>query len=82
MGGTALILVGMAIVLAATTDLGGVMNVTLAVIVTIGGLALVFGPWVWNLGQELIAERTSRVRSEARAEMAAHLHDWYCRRWP
>ena len=74
-GGTALILVGMAIVLAATTDLGGVMNVTLAVIVTIGGLALVFGPWVWNLGQELIAERTSRVRSEARAEMAAHLHD-------
>ena len=74
-GGTALILVGMAIVLAATTDLGGVMNVTLAVIVTIGGLALVFGPWVWNLGQELIAERTSRVRSDARAEMAAHLHD-------
>ncbi len=74
-GGTFLILVGMAIVLAATTDLGGVMNVTLAVIVTIGGLALVFGPWVWNMGQELIAERTSRVRSEARAEMAAHLHD-------
>jgi signal transduction histidine kinase len=74
-GGAALILIGMAIVLAATTDLGGVMNVTLAVIVTIGGLALVFGPWVWNLGQELIAERTSRVRSEARAEMAAHLHD-------
>ena len=74
-GGTALILVGMAIVLAATTDLGGVMNVTLAVIVTIGGLALVFGPWFWNMGQELIAERTSRVRSEARAEMAAHLHD-------
>jgi signal transduction histidine kinase len=62
-------------VLAATTDLGGVMNVTLAVIVTIGGLALVFGPWIWNLGQDLIAERTSRVRSEARAEMAAHLHD-------
>ena len=74
-GGTSLILVGMAIVLAATTDLGGVMNVTLAVIVTVGGLALVFGPWVWNLGQELIAERTSRVRSDARAEMAAHLHD-------
>jgi signal transduction histidine kinase len=74
-GGAALILMGMAIVLAATTDLGAVMNVALAVIVTIGGLALVFGPWVWNMGQELIAERTSRVRSEARAEMAAHLHD-------
>jgi signal transduction histidine kinase len=74
-GGAALILIGMAIVLAATTDLGGLMNVTLAVIVTIGGLALVFGPWIWNMGQELIAERTSRVRSEARAEMAAHLHD-------
>jgi signal transduction histidine kinase len=74
-GGAALILAGMAIVLAATTDLGGVMNVVLAVVVTVAGLALVLGPWVWNLGQELIAERTSRVRSDARAEMAAHLHD-------
>ena len=74
-GGGVLIVAGMAIVLAATTDLGGVMNVVLAVVVTVAGLALLAGPWVWNLGQELITERTSRVRSEARAEMAAHLHD-------
>ena len=74
-GGGILIVAGMAIVLAATTDLRGVMNVMLAVIVTVAGLALLVGPWVWNLGQELITERTSRVRSEARAEMAAHLHD-------
>jgi signal transduction histidine kinase len=74
-GGGVLIVAGMAIVLAATTDLGGVMNVALAVIVTVAGLALLVGPWVWNMGQELITERTSRVRSEARAEMAAHLHD-------
>jgi len=74
-GGGILIVAGMAIVLAATTDLRGVMNVVLAVMVTVAGLALLVGPWVWNLGQELIAERTSRVRSEARSEMAAHLHD-------
>ncbi|HKO32316.1 MAG TPA: PspC domain-containing protein [Candidatus Limnocylindria bacterium] len=74
-GGGILIVAGMAIVLAATTDLSGLMNVVLAVMVTVAGLALLVGPWVWNLGQELITERTSRVRSEARAEMAAHLHD-------
>lgn len=73
--GGALILGGMAILLAATTSLAAVTNVLLAVIVTIGGLALLAGPWAWNVGRQLMEERSSRIRSEARAEMAAHLHD-------
>ena len=73
--GSALIVGGMAVFLAATTSLSAAANVILAVIVTVGGLALLAGPWVWRLGGELMEERNSRIRSEARAEMAAHLHD-------
>ncbi|MGI8828277.1 MAG: ATP-binding protein [Candidatus Limnocylindria bacterium] len=73
--GTVLILAGMAVFLATNTSLAAAGNMLLAVIVAVGGLALLLGPWVWSMGRELVEERSSRVRSEARAEMAAHLHD-------
>ena len=73
--GAVLIVGGMAILLAATTSFEAATSVVLAVIVTVGGLVLLAGPWIWNIGRELIEERSSRIRSEERAEMAAHLHD-------
>jgi signal transduction histidine kinase len=73
--GSLLILGGMAVFLAANTSLAAAGNVLLAMIVAIAGAALLAGPWVWNMGRQLVEERSSRVRSEARAEMAAHLHD-------
>jgi signal transduction histidine kinase len=73
--GGALILGGMAVFLAATTSLSAAANVVLAVVVTVGGLALLAGPWFWRVATELMEERNSRIRSEARAELAAHLHD-------
>lgn len=73
--GALLILGGMVVFLAATTTLATAANVVLAVIVTTGGLALLLGPWLWRLANDLIEERTTRVRTQARAEMAAHLHD-------
>ena len=33
------------------------------------------GPWVFRLASDLTAERAERVRSQERADMAAHLHD-------
>jgi signal transduction histidine kinase len=73
--GSALILAGMAVFLAANTSLAAAGNMLLAGVVTLGGAALLAGPWVWRLGRELVEERNTRVRSEAHAEMAAHLHD-------
>lgn len=73
--GASLIVAGMAVFLAATTSLEAAANVVLAVIVTSGGLVLLGGPWLWRLANELMEERSSRIRSQARAEMAAHLHD-------
>jgi signal transduction histidine kinase len=75
LAGGALIVAGMVVLLAATTTLEAAANVVLAVIVTAGGLGLLAGPWLWRLANDLIEERSSRIRSQARAEMAAHLHD-------
>jgi signal transduction histidine kinase/phage shock protein PspC (stress-responsive transcriptional regulator) len=50
-------------------------QVLVAVVVVAGGLALIFGPWLWRLSHALVEERAERIRSDERAEMAAHLHD-------
>jgi signal transduction histidine kinase len=39
------------------------------------GLAITLGPWVWRLTGDLAAERAERVRTQERADLAAHLHD-------
>jgi signal transduction histidine kinase len=39
------------------------------------GAAMAFAPKLWRLRAQLDAERRARVRSEERAEIAAHLHD-------
>jgi signal transduction histidine kinase len=40
-----------------------------------GALLLVAGPWLWRLAHERDAERSSRIRSEERADVAARVHD-------
>jgi signal transduction histidine kinase/phage shock protein PspC (stress-responsive transcriptional regulator) len=40
-----------------------------------GGLALIAAPWLRSLSRDLAAERRARMRSQQRAEIAAHLHD-------
>lgn len=49
--------------------------VVLAVTATVGGLALLGGPWVAGLWRDLRDERRERIRSEERAEVAARIHD-------
>ena len=41
----------------------------------VAGAAVLLAPLLSRLGNELLAERRRRIRSEERAEMAAHLHD-------
>jgi signal transduction histidine kinase len=40
-----------------------------------GALLLVAGPWLWRLALERDAERSARIRTEERAEVAARVHD-------
>jgi len=50
-------------------------EVLVAALLGIVGLAIVIGPWVHRLAADLASERAERVRSQERADMAAHLHD-------
>jgi signal transduction histidine kinase len=43
--------------------------------VVASGIALAIGPALIRLGRELVEERRERIRSEERADVAAHLHD-------
>lgn len=46
-----------------------------AMLVTLAGIALITGPWWFRLVADLSSERRERIRSEERADIAAHLHD-------
>ena len=50
-------------------------DVTVAALLTVLGLAIVVGPWVYRLASDLSDERAERVRTQERADVAAHLHD-------
>ena len=51
------------------------LNVGLAAAFGIVGLGFMVGPWLFRLSADLSEEREARVRSEERADVAAHLHD-------
>ena len=50
-------------------------DITVAAVLTIVGLGIVIGPWVYRLASDLSDERAERVRTQERADVAAHLHD-------
>jgi signal transduction histidine kinase len=73
--GTLLVIGGMSTFLAYHYSLGALRNASFAVFVAVAGLALILGPWTYQLARQLGDERRGRIRSEERAEVAAHLHD-------
>ncbi|MFQ5967322.1 MAG: PspC domain-containing protein [Acidimicrobiia bacterium] len=73
--GAILMLGGLIVFFSTVSSLANLGAVMAAVLITAAGFMLVFGPWVWRLAGDLTRERRERIRSEERAEMAAHLHD-------
>ena len=55
--------------------IGVARDVVIAGVLGVAGLALMVGPWLFRLTGDLSEERAARVRSQERADMAAHLHD-------
>jgi signal transduction histidine kinase len=49
--------------------------VVLAVLVAVAVIGVIFAPWILRLVRSLSEERRERIRSQERAEVAAHLHD-------
>jgi signal transduction histidine kinase len=50
-------------------------DVLLSVLVVMTALALILAPWWLRLARGLTEERAERIRTQERAELAAHLHD-------
>ena len=61
--------------LQATGALGAARDVLLAVLAVVVVLGVILAPWILRLVRSLTEERAERIRSQERAEMAAHLHD-------
>ncbi len=60
------------VVRGSAAQLGNILTAAIAVIV---GVALLAGPWLVRMTQDLSEERTMRIRAQERAEVAAHVHD-------
>jgi signal transduction histidine kinase/phage shock protein PspC (stress-responsive transcriptional regulator) len=72
--GIACVAAGAGLVLA-RTNFSALRDGLVAMTVTVIGLALVTGPWWMRLMAQLSVERSERIRSQERADIAAHLHD-------
>jgi signal transduction histidine kinase len=73
--GAALVVGGALVFLALNRDLAPARDVIAPVVVILIAAALILAPWWLRLVRGLAAERAERVRSQERAELAAHLHD-------
>jgi len=73
--GVALVVAGGAVFLASRGELGQAREALIGTFVVVAGFALITGPWWLRMARELAAERRERIRSQERAEVAAHVHD-------
>lgn len=63
---------GIVVMQGSARHLGAVLQASLAVLV---GIALLAGPYLVRMTQDLSEERLMRIRAQERAEVAAHVHD-------
>ena len=74
-GGAALVIAGAIGFLASRGQLQVARAGLLSTAVVVLGLALLSSPWWFAMATDLREERRERIRSQERAEVAAHLHD-------
>ncbi len=73
--GGALLLTGFAVFAFRSGQIGAAREILVAAVLGVLGLAIAIGPWIFRLASDLADERAERVRSQERADVAAHLHD-------
>ncbi|NUK03316.1 ATP-binding protein [Streptomyces lunaelactis] len=75
LAGVALVGMGLTVFVVVRGSAAQLGNVLTAAIAVIAGVALLAGPWLVRMTQDLSEERTMRIRAQERAEVAAHVHD-------
>ena len=73
--GIGLVLLGALVLLSSLGALGGGRAALLQTVVALVALAVVAAPFWSRMSRRAAAERAERIRSDERAEVAAHLHD-------
>ncbi len=73
--GVALVMAGIGVVVLQSGSIDQVKFALVAVIATLFGVAVLTVPFWLRLVRDLSDERTARIRTDERAEIAAHLHD-------
>jgi signal transduction histidine kinase len=73
--GAALVVGGGLVFLYLNDALAPARDVILAMVVVLVALSLILAPFWLRLGRHLAEERNERIRSQERADIAAHLHD-------
>jgi signal transduction histidine kinase len=75
LAGVALVVTGIGVVVVRTGSFDQVKFALLAVLATLVGVAVLTVPFWLRMVRDLGEERRARIRTEERAEIAAHLHD-------
>lgn len=75
LAGAALVVTGLVVFLASTATASDLPFALLSVLAALVGTAVLTIPWWVRLVRDLNVERAGRIRSQERAEIAAHLHD-------
>lgn len=73
--GVGLLAAGVVIALSRSLSLWQALSATAVSVLVLGGVVALLGPVISDLGTDLVQERRRRIRTEERADMAAHLHD-------
>ncbi|NYG60191.1 signal transduction histidine kinase/phage shock protein PspC (stress-responsive transcriptional regulator) [Nocardioides daedukensis] len=73
--GGALIFVALGTFALTSGGVGVAREIVIAGLLGVIGIAITLGPWIFRLASDLVDERAERVRSQERADVAAHLHD-------
>lgn len=75
LAGVALVGLGLAVFMVVRGSAAQLGNVMTAAIAVLTGIALLAGPYLVRMTQDLSEERLMRIRAQERAEVAAHVHD-------
>lgn len=73
--GIALVALALVALVASRTSLAEAAQGMAVALLLLGGVALVIFPWIYRAWREASEQRRALIRSEERAEIAAHVHD-------
>ncbi|MFE1500332.1 PspC domain-containing protein, partial [Streptomyces albidoflavus] len=71
--GVALVGTGIAVFMVVRGSVAQLGTALTAAVAVLTGIALLAGPWLIRMSQDLTEERTMRIRAQERAEVAAHV---------